>query len=129
MVKKAKQYSPKKISSGKVFVSAYRKARTSLYKTKEWVKYRFRFLHHNPLCYACGAKACVVDHIVAAKLDENLFKNVTNHLPLCKSCHNAITTLFDKYDPPKTEDKMVWLQKKRNDTGTKVRVKVLDKYT
>lgn len=95
---------------------------------KHWRIYRFRYLHHNPKCYACGRKATVVDHIVAHKGDEELFKNLTNHAPLCNSCHNYVTGKFDRHNPPLTEEKFKWFQDIRKRNNIKVRITPLDKY-
>lgn len=127
-MKKPKTYRPNTFKSGKSYKSTFRKERESLYKTKEWVKYRFRFLHYNPLCYVCGEKASVVDHIVAAKLNVELFKDIKNHCPMCARCHNTVTTLFDIHTPPKTEEKLKWIADKRASGNVEIRVKVLDRY-
>lgn len=97
---------------------------------KEWRAYRERFLHHNPLCYRCGSKSTVVDHLIAHKGDVKLFKQTTNHLPLCKSCHDQCTSLFDrnyKVGAP-IEKKAKWLKARRAELGLVFKVKILPSY-
>ena len=84
-----------------------------------------RFLQHNPRCYACGDRARVVDHVVSAKGDEKKFWDITNLIPLCKRDHDYITGKFDQFVVPKTEEKMKWIQFKRQETDTSVRVKIV----
>lgn len=92
----------------------------------KWEKYRHRFLHHNPKCYACGGKAQVVDHFLPARLDtEKLFWKADNYLPLCKSCHDTVTGKFDRLNPPDTKGKLQWLSLKREALGVRVRVKIV----
>lgn len=79
----------------------------------QWEVYRRRFLHHNPLCYVCNAPATVVDHIVAHKGDKLKFRATNNHMPLCHFCHNYITARFDKFQTPKTEEKLQWINQER----------------
>lgn len=81
-------FKPKKLALKKMKVG-------SIYKTAEWQKYRYRFLHYNPICYCCGAKSNVVDHIIAHKGNVELFESTKNHMALCDSCHSRITQLFD----------------------------------
>lgn len=97
-----------------------------------WEKYRRRFLEINPQCYACGKPATVVDHLKPHQGDEKLFKQTDNHIPLCVTCHNTVTTMFDRNyraGNPIT-DKIKWLSRNRI-PGTKTawrRVKVLPYY-
>lgn len=93
-----------------------------------WNRYRFRFLHYNKKCYACGSDATVVDHIRAHKGDDELFKNLSNHMPLCRQCHNTVTTMFDKRSTPLTEAKIKWINERRDLFKCSVTIKVLDKY-
>lgn len=123
-MKKTKQYRPKKFT-GKKFttVNKEREASQSLYN-KGWTNYRFRFLHHNPKCYACGQKANLVDHIRAAKGDRSFFWKVDNYIPLCRRCHDWVTTQFDRHKVPLVEDKLRWLSEERSkrDLTTKVKI-------
>lgn len=95
----------------------------------EWEKYRWRFLYHNPRCYACGRDktnmSIHIDHIVAHKGNEELFWNETNYIPLCHSCHSVVTGRYDKYNPPKTEEKMKWLESQRDLWNVEIKVKVV----
>jgi 5-methylcytosine-specific restriction endonuclease McrA len=95
-----------------------------MYETLDWVEYRNIFLRENPICYACGNSARVVDHIVAHKGDEELFWKEDNFMPLCKSCHDIVTGNFDRHNPPKTEEKVKWVSDMRlkNDISCKIKV-------
>ena len=99
---------------------------------REWEAYRARFLSINKECYSCGRKSEVVDHLVPHKGDASLFKNTTNHIPLCIKCHNTVTGLFDKnYHPGDSiESKVKWLNDRRipTDNWTPKKVKVLSYY-
>ncbi len=102
----------------------------AMYQTTAWQKYRTRFLQTNPECYACGAKATVVDHVTPHRGDENLFKQTDNHIPLCVEHHNKVTALFDKRRMP-VEKKIAWLNAQRHNGTTEwrpKRVKVLPSY-
>lgn len=123
MSQKPKTYQKRTNSKAKKFVSKERKDRQSMY-SKEWINYRFRFLHHNPNCYCCVNKSSVVDHIVAHKGNLDLFWNITNFIPLCNICHNTITAKFDKYGTHLIEDKMKWIDKNRRDNNISVKVKI-----
>lgn len=95
---------------------------------RNWQKYRFRFLHHNPYCYVCPNKATVVDHVVPHKGDKALFELLTNHIPLCKMHHDTITGKFDRHKTAKTEDKLSYLNELRKQNGISRKVKVLPQY-
>lgn len=97
---------------------------------RTWEAYREVFLRTNPVCYACGNKSWVVDHLRPHKGCEKLFKQLDNHIPLCNKCHNTVTALFDKnYIKGNTiEPKLKWLERMRIDYQCSVRVKVLPKY-
>lgn len=118
-MKKSKTFKPAVGGTGKKF------AKKRLYDTATWTEFRNRFLSVNPKCYCCGQRAVVVDHIVGHKGKEELFWNETNYIPLCKSDHDTITGLFDRHNPPKTEEKLVWIANKRIQTGTNTKVKVV----
>ena len=123
-MKRPKSYRPKK-GTGSSFNP--RKNRDRLYDWK-WDKYRFVFLKTNPKCYACGERATVVDHLVAHKGDEKLFKKVDNHIPLCKFDHDTITAKYDRHEPQKYKEKLEYLAKRRSAKGVVTAVKVLPKY-
>lgn len=95
------------------------------YNSEEWIKYRAKFLAVNPLCYCCGKPSNVVDHWRAWKNNEELFYQEDNMIPMCDSCHSIVTQLFDKHEIPKTEEKLKWISKKRLETDTTVRSKVV----
>ena len=96
----------------------------------DWEKYRVKFLSINSLCYACGSKSTVVDHLTPHKGDESLFKKLDNHIPMCKRCHDTVTAYFDKnyVKNGSIDPKLRWLQKSRIDYGVTVKVKVLPSY-
>lgn len=106
-----------------------RKSIDMMYDTA-WEKYRLRFLAENPRCYSCGVIAVVVDHLKPHKGDENLFKQLDNHIPLCKRCHDTVTTLFDRrYRIGATiTPKIQWLQLSRSKFDLTFKVKVLPSY-
>lgn len=99
---------------------------------KNWERYRARFLAINTECYACGVRAEAVDHLKPHLGDEFLFKKTNNHIPLCISCHNTITSLFDrKYRAGGSiDEKIKWLSRKRIPGGewNPKKVKVLPNY-
>lgn len=87
----------------------------AMYHTDSWTRYRHRFLKENPYCYSCNNRANVVDHLIPHKGDAKLFEKLDNHIPLCVSCHNMVTALFDKsYKPGQSiEKKVAWLSRER----------------
>lgn len=97
-----------------------------------WEKYRTRFLAENPECYACGARAEVVDHLKPHQGDETLFKKTDNHIPLCITCHNRVTALFDRRyrAGDSISEKIKWLNRNRipGSGWNPRRVKVLPDY-
>ena len=111
-----RKYKPRSVQTGKGRAAGY---------GKDWEAYRWRFLHYNKFCYCCGGKATVVDHIVAHKGDTDVFENNTNHLPMCTSCHNTATAKYDKFNPPKTEEKMKWIASRRERFKVNIAVKVI----
>lgn len=124
--KKPRQYKSKTAKGSKKFKGFQKPPEyKSWYNTSDWKRYCYRFLHHNPKCYACGGEAREVDHAVAHKGDEKLFWCETNYLPLCKSCHSYCTAKYDRSSPPKTQEKSDWLVKIREQRGVSVRVKVV----
>ncbi|NVO55099.1 HNH endonuclease [Rhodobacteraceae bacterium B1Z28] len=56
----------------------------------KWRKARDAFLKINDRCVwpGCGAKATLVDHIIAHRGDMRLFWDRSNWQPLCTSCHS-----------------------------------------
>lgn len=128
MSKKAKVYK-RKPTGAKKFVNkkTIRNSSKSGYDAI-WQKYRFRFLHHNPKCYCCGERATIVDHIVAHKGNMELFKRLSNHMPLCKLDHDKITGLYDRNVIQDLSGKYIYINKRREETNTIVRIKVLPSY-
>lgn len=122
-----RSYKPNHAGAGRRFNP--NKDRDNLYD-REWEKYRLHFLNQNPRCYACGVSATVVDHLIPHKGDEDLFKKLDNHIPLCKSCHDKATALFDKkYRPGQPiKSKLEWLAWSRASRELTFRVKVMPSY-
>lgn len=114
-MQKSKKFRPNRVIGARKFDP--NKARNDQYKTQEWTAFRFRFLHHNPKCYACHLPSAHVDHLVPARVDEEGFYRKGNHVPLCHSCHSTVTRLFDQFTPPKTQEKIEWLEKQRKLRG------------
>lgn len=115
--------SPAKFKPNKSGAKSFTKK--SVYKTKEWVEYRFEFLRINSKCYCCSQPARVVDHWRAHKGDMELFENPENMIPMCKSCHSIVTQLFDRGPVADVEGKLKWIELKRQETQTAIRVKVV----
>jgi 5-methylcytosine-specific restriction endonuclease McrA len=128
-MKKSKKFNPRKsTTTNKKFNGTQRWKETNKYYDNEWTKYTFRFKHYNPRCYACGSNNKIhVDHVVAHKGNEQLFWNTTNHIPLCHSCHSFVTASFDRYSPPLTEAKMIWIDEQRKLFKTTIKVKVIQR--
>ena len=98
-----------------------------LYQNYRWRKYRDAFIKANPTCYACGDKSEVCDHIVPHKGNLELFENTENHLPLCSLDHNYCTANFDKFDKPKTAEKIKYLTDKRKANNLVKKVFILSR--
>lgn len=128
--KKPKVYSNRRQSNNRTFKNPTRHSRQNMYKRSDWVQYRRRFLYHNPNCYACGGKASVVDHIVPHKGDIALFEATSNHLPMCTTCHNTVTSLFDRNYKigENVEPKGEWLERQRKKAGNTSKVNILPSY-
>lgn len=127
MTSKPKQYRPKRSNGNRKYNGKKRWKKTNKLYNNEWRVYTYRFKYYNPNCYVCSAPTQHVDHIVAAKGDENLFWDLTNHMPLCEGCHNYITSMFDRHKPPRTEEKMKWVDSQRRLFNTQVKVKVISR--
>jgi len=126
-MKKAKQYRSKKLSNKKYKRPGLLTGRAKGYDSW-WGKYRHRFLYHNPTCYSCGDKSKHVDHIKRTRDNPEAFEELTNHLPLCHSCHSVVTAKFDRGKEQDLEGKIKWLQAQRKLRNLKSRVKVLKSY-
>lgn len=124
-MKKAKQYQPKKLDSKK-FHKPKQNVNKKLYASKEWTIYRFRFLHHNKLCYVCANPARHVDHLVSVRTDpDKYFWKEDNYLPLCHSCHSIVTARFDRGAEQDLEGKLRWINEERVKRSVTIRVKVV----
>ncbi len=71
-----------------------------LYNSSPWQRLRKQVLTKQPLCVECLkvkriTPATVVDHIKPHKGDADLFFDVSNLQPLCKSCHDRKTAKED----------------------------------
>jgi hypothetical protein len=123
-----RSYKPRSKGTGRSFNGS--KASDDMKWGSEWKAYRKRFIETNPRCYACGSTATVVDHLRPHKGDEKLFKQLDNHLPLCETCHNRVTGLFDKrfVVGGSLDSKIKWMQLQRLNRGLTFRVKVLPYY-
>jgi 5-methylcytosine-specific restriction protein A len=127
-VKKPKIFKPNR-KKGKTFSLKKNQARQKGYDS-EWEKFRYRFLHYNPQCYACGAtketsgRGLHVDHITPHRGDRDLFWKKDNLIPLCQSCHSIVTQKFDRAEIPLTLEKLTWLaeQRKKNNVTCKVKI-------
>jgi 5-methylcytosine-specific restriction endonuclease McrA len=127
-MKKAKQYKPKLHKAKRKFVANSNKRNARKYGyDRVWDAYRFRFLHYNPNCYICPNRANVVDHYQAHKGDMELFKSLTNHIPLCTRCHGLMMK-YDKSNPPLYAEKTQYIHKIRKERNITVRVVPLDVY-
>jgi hypothetical protein len=126
MPKKPKQFKPNRhVSNKKYRRPGQLSAREKGYDSN-WDKYRFRFLHHNPKCYVCGAKSTVVDHYVAWKVDkEKYFWNEQNFCPMCQYCHNYVTGKFDKHKVPLCAEKSEWIKEQREKFNINIKVKIV----
>lgn len=120
-----KKYKPKRFQTKRFELNKRESSNERGYDHK-WRKYRFRFLHYNPKCYVCAQKSNVVDHYVPWKLDkEKYFWNETNYIPLCSTCHNKITAMFDRYKDPLVKEKSEWIKKERERNNVTVKVKIV----
>lgn len=119
-MKKPKSFKPKTHQSKRVFDG--RKHITDLYD-HAWEKYREKYLKNNPKCYACGKPSKAIDHVAAHRGDVALFWKLDNMIPLCTSCHNTVTSLFDRQGK-RVEKKLEWLKNSRLKKGVTTKAKV-----
>lgn len=127
-VKRPKLYKPRSTNNPKKFYFEEKVTGRAKGYDKDWEAYRRRFLHYNPHCYCCNEKSNVVDHIKAHKQDQELFKDLSNHMPCCTLCHNTITGKFDRKDPPDLAGKIKWIKDKRRLLNVTRKIKVLPYY-
>lgn len=135
-MKKTKQFKPNRCSDVGSFSLGGEKKETGRAKgyDKEWEAYRWRFLHYNNTCYACGragekkrGKGLHIDHVIPHRGNQELFWKVDNLIPLCGSCHSVVTGRFDNGTMPDTKGKLKWLAEKREQCGVKSVVKVVQR--
>lgn len=119
MSKKPKSFAPQRTTSAKKFKLP------RLYDNPEWVEYSRKFLFHNTKCYACGGKSQVTDHWTAHKNDIDLFWKMDNLIPLCKPHHNYCTVMWDRFNPPKTQLKLEWINSMRLQNNVNFKVKIV----
>lgn len=113
-MKKPKSYSPKKSGKKKFNLkNKERSFRQSLYQTKEWKEFRFRFLAKNKYCYCCNASSDTVDHIITHKGKIDVFFDAHNMMPMCKPCHDYVTGKFDSHKEQKIKEKAEWILEQR----------------
>lgn len=65
-----------------------------LYDTKRWKALRLYRLGIEPLCRFCKraeklTPACIADHVIPHRGDEELFFDLENTQSLCKPCHDG----------------------------------------
>jgi 5-methylcytosine-specific restriction endonuclease McrA len=120
---KIPRFKPSRGTADKVFNGNARVE--AMYKTREWQRFRARYLMVNQKCYACGSKSTVVDHLVVHRGDITLFEKPDNMIPLCEYCHNTVTGLFDRHPVQKYQEKLVWLARARARNELSFRVKVI----
>jgi ferredoxin len=46
-------------------------------------------------------------------------------LPLCNTCHGIVTQKFDRFQEPKTIEKLKWIAEQREKLGVKTKVKIV----
>ena len=128
-MKSAKQFRPNRGGLGTHTRFNGRLKIDRMYDT-DWLNYSRKFLAINQECYACGKKSEVTDHLVPHKGDDKLFKQLDNHIPLCKKCHNTITAKFDRrfVKGHTITPKLQWMADEREMRDLTSRVKVMAEY-
>lgn len=120
-----KNYKPKKFETKKFNLNKRESASERGYD-HEWSKFCFRFKHYNPNCYACNSNIKInVDHIQNKREFPELAETPDNFMPLCQTCHSTVTNLFERKIPMDLEGKIKWINKKREETKTTVRINVI----
>jgi hypothetical protein len=113
---KPKQFRLTKKKEKSFTLKSYKDRSTKDYGS-EWKRYRYRFIHHNNKCYACGTsgkeRQLHVDHIQTVRNNPELFWEPTNHIALCINCHSTVTGKFDMGKTQDLEGKLKWLARKR----------------
>ncbi len=92
-----------------------------------WKIYSVKFLNINSMCYSCGKRATVTDHLIPHLGSLKLFWKTDNLIPLCKKCHDTVTALFDRrYRAGNSIDnKIKWMNYNRAQNDLSFRVKVV----
>lgn len=62
-----------------------------LYATSRWKKMSRDFLKKYTVCFVCGRKSEIADHIVPHRGNLELFFNEENLQPMCWKCHSRKT--------------------------------------
>lgn len=62
-----------------------------LYSTRRWKRLSRAFLAEYPVCFVCGAKAEIADHIQPHRGNIELFFDESNLQPMCWRCHSRKT--------------------------------------
>ncbi|MCR4627374.1 MAG: HNH endonuclease [Treponema sp.] len=74
----------------------------SLYESPEWRRRRAAFLKKYPICFICGGKSTIVDHIIPHRGDLTLFWDENNWQPMCQRCHSRKTLKENNnFHPPR----------------------------
>lgn len=72
-------------------------AYNNLYHSSRWRRESKEFLSKYNVCFICGAKSTIVDHIIPHKGDLNLFWDRSNWQPMCQRCHSRKTFAENNY--------------------------------
>ena len=88
-------YCPQHQVTRKPFENATR-ANQHLYNTTRWRKLRREVLTRQNTCVKCGITnaelALDIHHVIPPRGNEELFFDVDNCVPVCKSCHRVLTS-------------------------------------
>lgn len=121
-----KKFKPKRHETRKFNLNKREDSQARGYDS-EWSKFTFRFKHYNKNCYACGSNQKInVDHILTKRYYPELAEDKSNFMPLCQSCHSTVTNKFERHNPPDIKGKLEWINRKRADTNTTIRIKVIE---
>ena len=64
----------------------------------DWAKARADYLAAYPYCRRCGARACVVDHVVPIRKAPHRRLDRSNFQSLCTACHSGWKQSIDRKD-------------------------------
>lgn len=62
-----------------------------LYESARWRRMSREFLARYPVCFVCGGRATVADHITPHRGNTALFYDEGNLQPMCQRCHSRKT--------------------------------------